>query len=114
MKLSGNYYFGKAEFVETFGSSGDEEGDGRAVMLEAKVTGEWLLETGTRLLKTGRPSVSLRVEVETIAYGPTTSPAEQWDSLSPIKLVDILYLDENLLVLRGNFNVDAIFVYTRQ
>ena len=114
MKLSGNYYFGKAEFVETFGSSGDEEGDGGAVMLEAKVTGEWLLETGTRLLKTGRPSVSLRVEVETIAYGPTTSPAEQWDSLSPIKLVDILYLDENLLVLRGNFNVDAIFVYTRQ
>ncbi len=113
MKLSGNYYFGKAEFVETFGSSGDEEDDGGVVMLEAKVTGEWLLETGTRLLKTGRPSVSLRVEVETIAYGPTTSPAEQWDSLSPIKLVDILYLDENLLVLRGNFNVDAIFVYTR-
>ena len=114
MKLSGNYYFGKAEFTETFGSGDDEDDDSDAVRLEAKVTGEWLLETGTRMnLKTGRPSVSLRIEVETIAYGPNKSGAEQWDSLSPIKLVDILYLDENLLVLRGNFNVDAIFVYTR-
>eukprot|EP00531_Pseudo-nitzschia_arenysensis_P018878 CAMPEP_0116149322 /NCGR_PEP_ID=MMETSP0329-20121206/18871_1 /TAXON_ID=697910 /ORGANISM="Pseudo-nitzschia arenysensis, Strain B593" /LENGTH=340 /DNA_ID=CAMNT_0003645599 /DNA_START=323 /DNA_END=1345 /DNA_ORIENTATION=+ len=67
MKLSGNYYFGKAEFVESFGSSEDVEDEGDAVMLEAIVTGEWLVETGTRMnYKTGRPSVSLRVEVETI------------------------------------------------
>jgi hypothetical protein len=120
MTLSGNYYFGKAEFVEKFGSGGDdsnedEESDSSPVLLEAVVTGEWILETGTRMdYKTGLPSVSLRVEVETIAYGPNTSNAEQWDSLSPIKLVDVLYLDDNLIVLRGNANVDAIFVYTRR
>jgi hypothetical protein len=125
MTLSGSYYSGKAEFVETFGSGGgganddeendDEESDSDTVLLKATVTGEWILETGTRMdYKTGLPSVSLRVEVETIAYGPTKSDAEQWDSLSPIKLLDVLYLDESLLVLRGNANVDAIFVYTRR
>ena len=125
MTLSGTYYFGAAEFVESFGGSGnifgdeEDESDGGddddQVMLEATVTGEWILEMGTRSdYKTGLPSVSLRVEVETIAYGPNKSAAEQWDSLSPIKLVDILYIDENTMVLRGNANVDALFVYTRR
>lgn len=125
MTLTGSYYAGRAEFVETFGSAGgdtnddDEENDSDSdmdtVLLQATVTGEWILESGTRMdYKTGLPSVSLRVEVETIAYGPTKSDAEQWDSLSPIKLLDVLYLDENLLVLRGNANLDAMFVYTRR
>eukprot|EP00536_Pseudo-nitzschia_multiseries_P018885 jgi/Psemu1/316394/fgenesh1_kg.3309_\ len=126
MTLSGNYYFGKAEFVETFGSNSkldeneneyennDDGNDGDdPVLLEATVNGEWMLETGTRIdAKTGRPSVSLRIEVETIAYGPNTGKAEQWDSLSPIKLVDVVYLDGSLMVLRGNANADALFVYT--
>jgi hypothetical protein len=125
MTLTGSYYAGRAEFVETFGSGGgganddDEENDSDSdmdtVLLQATVTGEWILESGTRMdYKTGLPSVSLRVEVETIAYGPTKSDAEQWDSLSPIKLLDVLYLDENLLVLRGNANLDAMFVYIRR
>lgn len=118
MTLSGSYYCGKAEFLEAFGSGGSVETDSDdqidAVLVEAMVTGEWILETGARMdYKTGLPSVSLRVEVETIAYGPNKSDAEQWDSLSPIKLVDVLYLDDDLMILRGNANVAAIFVYTR-
>ena len=117
MTLSGSYYYGRAEFVETFGSSGtdNDNTDGDPVKLEATVNGEWIIETGSRMdYKTGLPSVSLRVEVETIAYGPNKSNAEQWDSLSPIKLVDMLYLDDDLMILRGNANVDALFVYTRR
>ena len=44
-------------------------------------------------------------------YGPTTNQADEWASLGPIKLLDILYLDEDLMLLRGNANVDALFVY---
>ena len=117
MTLSGSYYFGQAEFVETFGSgnaSASNDDENEPITLEAIVAGEWQLETGTRLdYKTGLPSISLRIEVETVAYGPTKGNAEQWDSLSPIKLVDMLYLDENLLIMRGNTNIDALFVYTR-
>eukprot|EP00537_Pseudo-nitzschia_pungens_P000482 CAMPEP_0172364698 /NCGR_PEP_ID=MMETSP1060-20121228/7757_1 /TAXON_ID=37318 /ORGANISM="Pseudo-nitzschia pungens, Strain cf. cingulata" /LENGTH=477 /DNA_ID=CAMNT_0013087755 /DNA_START=163 /DNA_END=1599 /DNA_ORIENTATION=+ len=118
LTLSGNYYFGKADFVETFGSKTEsndaaDDDDSDSVVLKATVDGEWILEMGTRIdAKTGRPSVSLRIEVETIAYGPNKGKAEQWDSLSPIKLVDIVYLDDSLMVVRGNANADALFVYT--
>lgn len=137
MIMTGTYYAGKAEFLESFGTTGsdsdgndsDDSDDGNdntdtgtssaVTMIQATVTGEWILETGTRVdYKTGRPSVSLRVEVETIAYGSantkSTSGADQWDSLSPIKLVDVLYLDRELMVLRGYANKEALFVYTRQ
>lgn len=127
MSLRGTYYFGEAEFVETFSGEDQDENEDEPnedessdpdeddpIRIEFKVNGEWMLETGTRTdPKTGRPSVSLRVEVETIAYGPNKSKADQWDSLSPIKLVDVLYLDKTLMVARGNFNLDALFVYER-
>jgi len=131
MILSGTYYAGRAEFLESFGTTGSDDNDSddtdsdnagtssAVTMIQATVTGEWILETGTRVdYKTGRPSVSLRVEVETIAYGSantkSSSGADQWDSLSPIKLVDVLYLDRDLMVLRGYANKEALFVYTRQ
>ena len=120
MNLKGTHYFGEVEFVETFAGKGDDdeietaERENDPIRIDFKVSGEWMIETGTQTdPRTGRPSVSLRVEVDTVAYGPQKSKADQWDSLGPIKLVDMLYLDETVMVVRGNFNLEALFVYER-
>ena len=120
MDLRGTHYFGEVEFVETFAGKGDDdesettERENDPIRIDFTVNGEWMLETGIRTdPRTGRPSVSLRVEVDTVAYGPQKSKADQWDSLGPIKLVDMLYLDETVMVVRGNFNLEALFVYER-
>ena len=63
---------------------------------------------------TGKPCTSLRADLETIAYGPSSSAAKDWNSLGPVKLVDILYLDDDLQVSRGNVNTESFFVYLRK
>ena len=103
-RLAGTKYLGKAEYVETFG--------GEEASFDVLVTGEWMLE-GRRNILTGMPSTSIRVDPEKLMYGPTTNNADEWASLGPIKLLDILYLDDNLMLLRGNSNIDSLFVYQR-
>jgi len=107
MRLTGNKFLGQVEFVETF--SGDDDD----VSLDVLVVGEWMLEDGRNIF-TGAPSSSLRVNPETITYGLSKNKAEEWASLGPIKLLDILYCDSNLLLLRGTANTDAHFIYQRE
>lgn len=104
MRLAGTKYLGKAEYIETFG--------GEEASFDVVVTGEWMLE-GRKNILTGMPSTSLRVDPLKLVYGPTTNNADEWASLGPIKLLDILYLDNNLMLLRGNSNIDSLFVYHR-
>jgi hypothetical protein len=103
-RLTGTKYLGKVEYIETFG--------GEDASFDVRVTGEWMLE-GRRNIVTGMPSTSLRVDPEKIIYGPTTNRADDWASLGAIKLLDILYLDGDLMILRGTSNMDSLFVYQR-
>jgi hypothetical protein len=103
-RLAGTKYLGKVEYIESF--------VGEEASFDVRVTGEWMLE-GRKNIVTGMPSTSLRVDPEKIIYGPTTNQADDWASLGPIKLLDILYLDGDLMILRGNSNMDSLFVYQR-
>jgi hypothetical protein len=105
MRLTGNKFLGQVEFVETFGGDGD-------VSLDVSVVGEWMLEDGRNIF-TGLPSSSLRVDPDTITYGFSTNKADDWDSLGPIKLLDFLYFDSDLMILRGTANTDSHFIYQR-
>jgi hypothetical protein len=98
-KLTGNKYLGFVEFVETFGTG-----------FEVTITGEWMLENVPFLAK---PTTAIRVIPEKVLYGPTSNDAEMWDSLGPIKLLNICYLDEDLQITRGSVNPDAIFCFQR-
>jgi hypothetical protein len=108
MRLTGNKFLGQAEFVETFGG-GDDDDD---VTLNVSVVGEWVLEDGRNIF-TGAPSSSLRVDPETITYGVSKNKADEWASLGPIKLLDFLYCDSDLMILRGTANTDSHFIYQR-
>jgi len=103
-RLGGSKYLGTAEYIETFG--------GEEASFEVVVTGEWYFEE-KRSAITGLPAPCLRMEPKKVIYGPTTNGADQWSSLGPIKLTDFLYLDEDLMILRGNANTNSLFIYQR-
>lgn len=108
-RLSGSKYLGTAEYIETFG--GGELG-GDDLSFEVIITGEWYFEEKINTY-TNRPAPCLKMELEKVIYGPTTNGADQWSSLGPVKLTDFLYLDYNLMILRGNANTNSLFVYRR-
>jgi hypothetical protein len=103
--LSSHRFLGYIEFVEQIGSGPDA--------LDVRVTGEWMLEPRTHPF-TGQPCTAIRAELETITYGPSSNKANDWPSLGPIRLLDVLYLDDDLQITRVNVNTDSIFVYQRQ
>jgi len=103
-KFTGSKFLGYIEFIEQMGTGPDA--------LQVSVTGEWLLEPEKNPL-TGEPGTAIRAELETIAYGPTSNAAKDWNSLGPVRLVDILYLDDDLQISRGNVNTESVFVYQR-
>jgi len=127
-RLSGSKYLGTAEYIETFGGSGsgsggeseleddddddDDDVDDDYVSFEVIVTGEWYFEEKNNFY-TNQPAPCLKMELEKVIYGPTTNGADQWSSLGPVKLTDFLYLDDDLMILRGNANTSSLFVYRR-
>ena len=62
---------------------------------------------------TNLPAPCLTVELESVKYGPTMNGADQWSSLGPVKLTDFIYLDDDLMILRGNVNTNSLFVWKR-
>lgn len=99
-------YLGFVEYIEHIGGSEADDG------FDVTVTGEWFLEPETNPF-TGEPTTAIRLDLEKVMYGPTTNDAETWASLGPIKLLDIVYLSDNLQITRGNANPDSIFVLQR-
>jgi len=112
-KLTGSKYLGFVEYIETF-NVGTEEA------FDVKISGEWLL-------REDQPT-TLQVDPENIQYGSSYAMTEQapvvaigggvsqvasWQSLGPIKLLDIIYLTPNLYIARGKSKMDAIFVWMK-
>mmetsp|Transcript_11709 Transcript_11709/g.13440 ORF Transcript_11709/g.13440 Transcript_11709/m.13440 type:complete len:459 (-) Transcript_11709:95-1471(-) len=112
-KLTGSKYLGFVEYIETF-NVGTEEA------FDVEITGEWLL-------REDQPT-TLQVDPENIQYGSSYAMTEQapvvaigggvsqvasWQSLGPIKLLDIIYLTPNLYIARGKSKMDAIFVWMK-
>jgi len=98
--FKGNQYWGQVTFLESF--RGDD------ASFDVTVVGEWMLEQGRR-----RDSTSLRVDPESITYALSKNDAKEWASLGPIKLLDFIFFDGDMMILRGNANTDALFVYKR-
>lgn len=119
-RLSGSKFLGFVEFIETF-NAGTEEA------FDVTITGEWELKD-ERNFFTGQPATAIKVDPSAIAYGSVTGMTEEapvvqlggglsqgasWQSLGPIKLLDIIYLTEDLQIVRGNSNTEAIFVWKK-
>lgn len=98
-------FLGAVEYLERFGTGPES--------FTVTVTGEWLLED-FRNQFTGAPVTAVRVDPEKVAYGPMTNPGDSWASLGPIKLLDVLYLTDDLKIYRGNVNTESIFVFRRK
>jgi hypothetical protein len=104
-KLTGSKFLGRCEYIETFGNDGESSFD-------VRITGEWYLRDDRNPF-TGMPMTVLWVELEKIMYGVDTDNADRWESLGPVKRLDILYQKDDLLIQRGNTNTDSIFVFQR-
>ena len=134
-KMAGSRFLGTVEYIETFGGvvsdnggddnvSGDDDNvddvnvddddddDDDDVSFEVVVAGEWYFQQKNNEY-TNLPAPCLTVELESVKYGPTTNGADQWSSLGPVKLTDFIYLDDDLMILRGNVNTNSLFVWKR-
>ena len=133
-KMAGSRFLGTVEYIETFGGvvsdNDDDNGnvdvdddvnvddvnvdddDDDDVSFEVVVAGEWYFQQKNNEY-TNLPAPCLTVELESVKYGPTTNGADQWSSLGPVKLTDFIYLDDDLMILRGNVNTNSLFVWKR-
>jgi hypothetical protein len=93
------------EFVEQFGRTGE---DG----LQVFVPGEWYTKPQTNLF-TGAPTTSIVIDPKRVIYGPANNNADDWNSLGPIKLLDLVYLSQDMMISRVNVNPEAVFVWQR-
>jgi hypothetical protein len=109
--LIASRFLGTAEFKELFYSGAADRSESKS-SFEVTVTGEWLLK-GDRNPFSGAPTTAIVVEPIDIKYGSTIGKANDWASLGPIMLVDILYLTNDLQITRGNANTESIFVWRR-
>ena len=79
----------------------------------ASVDGDWSLKSTTSLL-TGEPSLIVSVEPGTVKYGPTATKADHWKSVRSMNMLNLVYLDDDVRVMRGNTSTDTVFVFRRQ
>lgn len=56
---------------------------------------------------------SMTEQAPVVQLGGGLSQAASWQSLGPIKLLDIIYLTQDLQIVRGNSNPEALFVWKR-
>jgi len=120
-RLTGSKFLGFVEYIETFNAGTEESFD-------VKITGEWELKED-RNPRTGQPATAIKMDPDKIEYGSVYGMTEQapvtqlggglsqgasWQSLGPIKLLDIIYLTADLQIARGNSNIQAIFVWKKR
>lgn len=103
-RLRGSKFLGTCEHIETFGTGVDS--------FDVTITGEWMLKDDVNPI-TGAPATVLCIEPEKVMYGVATNKADDWSSLGPIKRLDILYMESNLMIARANVNLESIFVFQR-
>jgi hypothetical protein len=106
--FTGSKYLGFVEYVETFASAAGND----AASFDVTISGEWMLQPESNPF-TGEPTTAIRVDPEIVKYGPTSNKADNWGSLGPIKLLDILYMGTDLHITRNNVNPDTLFVFQR-
>jgi hypothetical protein len=104
-----NRFLGTVEFVELFGGTANKEEE---PTLEVRITGEWYPKAESNLF-TGQPTTAIVVDPEKVLYGPSSNSAADWSRLGPIKLLDLLYLSDKIMVSRGNVNPESLFVWQR-
>lgn len=113
-------FLGVVEYIEAFNAGTDESFD-------VRITGEWMLNMDRNPF-TGQPATVIKVDPLKMEYGAASkfmasegaapvvqvgggfSQTASWQSFGPIKLLDIIYLTDDLQITRGNSNMDAIFV----
>ena len=49
----------------------------------------------------------------TLQCTATANSANDWSSLGPIKLLDLLYLSQDMMISRVNVNPESLFVWQR-
>jgi len=80
---------------------------------EVRITGDWELQSSESLF-TGKKSIALSVVPDKVFYGPAITRADHWGSVSPMNLLDISYLDNDLRIMRGSTSVDTIFIFKKR
>jgi hypothetical protein len=115
--FTGSKHLGFVEFMETFNRGTPES-------FTVKITGEWMLRT------TIIGSCTLQVDPENIEYdaskasgmtdsapvvqmGGGVSQCANWQSLGPIKLLDVIYATPDLYIARGPFDANVLFVWRK-
>jgi len=118
--LTGSKFLGFVELVETF-NRGDPEAE-----FDAKITGEWALTTRAGGVPTleiepdaieyssgGRASGMSPEAAPVVQMGGGMSQVSEWQSLGPIKLLDVAYFSPDLYIAQGQFESSGVFIWTR-
>jgi hypothetical protein len=113
-------FLGFVEYIETFNAGTDESFD-------VKIKGEWMVKEDFNAF-TGQPATVIKVDPDKIEYGAASefmstqeeapivqigggfSQTASWQSLGPVKLLEIIYLTDDLQITRGKSNTETIFV----
>jgi len=103
-KFKASKYLADTEYIEKI--------DAGPASFEVKVTGDWELRSSISLF-TGSKSVAINVVPDSVSYLATSVRGDHWKSLGPMNLLDIIYLDDDLRIMRGTTAMDNIFVFKR-
>uniref|UniRef100_A0A7S4JRF5 Plastid lipid-associated protein/fibrillin conserved domain-containing protein n=1 Tax=Odontella aurita TaxID=265563 RepID=A0A7S4JRF5_9STRA len=113
--FTGSKFLGFVEFVETF-NRGDPDA------FDVKITGEWLLQKDTPTLEispdnieysSGGKASGMTEAAPVVQMGGGMSQVSEWQSLGPIKLLEVVYVSPDLYIAQGKFESSGVFVWTR-
>ncbi|KAG5188406.1 hypothetical protein JKP88DRAFT_287497 [Tribonema minus] len=68
----------------------------------------------TTSLLSGARSVALDVTTKRVKYSFMSVIGERWKPLRAMALLDIVYLDQDLRVMRGQTSTNTIFILVRE
>ena len=83
-----------------------------AASFDVTVNGNWELRPSVSLFS-GEKSVVLALEPDRVRYGPTSTKADHWKSLGPTNMLDLVYLDDDLRIMKGSTSMDTILIFQR-
>jgi len=117
--FTGSKFLGFVEFVETYTQDNEES-------FTVKITGEWMMQENSRTAE----SCALKIDPENMDYDATNasgmtdaapvvstgggvSQVADWQSLGPIKRLDVIYATPDLYIGRGRTLAEVLFVWRK-
>ncbi|CAM9803317.1 unnamed protein product [Chrysoparadoxa australica] len=81
--------------------------------LTVTVTGDWEVRQTTSLM-TGTSSIALGMNTKRVKYGFIDVIGERWKPLRSMAVLDVVYIDDSIRIMRGQTSTSSIFVLFKE